>query len=49
MRIPPHVKHWHGAAPDSWMTHISIEPNMPNNKATWLEPVSDEDYLTKPE
>lgn len=49
VRIPPHVKHWHGAAPDSWMIHISIEPNMPNNKATWLEPVSDEDYLTKPE
>ena len=26
------------------MTHISIEPNVPNNRCTWLEAVSDEDY-----
>lgn len=45
VRIPPNVEHWHGAAPKSWMTHISIETNVPNNKTDWLEPVKDEDYL----
>ncbi len=44
VRIPPNVEHWHGAAADSWMTHVSIETNVPNNKATWLDPVSDADY-----
>ena len=44
VRIPPEVKHWHGAGAKTWMTHISIEPNVPNNRCTWLEAVSDEDY-----
>lgn len=44
VRIPPEVKHWHGAGAKTWMTHISIEPNVPNNRGTWLEAVSDEDY-----
>ena len=44
VRIPLNVEHWHGAAPDKWMTHISVETNLPNNQTTWLEPVSDEDY-----
>ncbi len=47
VRIAPDVEHWHGAGPDTWMTHISVETNVPNNKAEWLEPVSDEDYLGK--
>lgn len=45
VRIAPDVEHWHGAAPDSWFTHISLETNVPNNKAIWLEPVNDEQYL----
>ena len=44
VRIAPDVEHWHGAAPDSWFTHISVETNVPNNQATWLEPVKDQDY-----
>lgn len=44
VRIPLNVEHWHGAAPDSWFSHISIETNLPNNKTTWLEPVSDKEY-----
>lgn len=44
VRISPDVEHWHGAAPRSWFTHISLETNVPNNKAQWLEPVSDEEY-----
>ena len=44
VRIAPDVEHWHGAAPNSWFTHISVETNVPNNVATWLEPVKDEEY-----
>ena len=44
VRIPPDVEHWHGAAPDSWFTHISIETNLPDNQTTWLAPVSDTEY-----
>lgn len=43
--IPPEVKHWHGAAPDSWFVHVSLEPNAEINKTTWLEPVTDKEYL----
>lgn len=44
VRIAPTVEHWHGAAPDSWFTHISIETNVPNNQSIWLEPVTNEQY-----
>ncbi len=44
VKIPPNVEHWHGAAPNSWFAHISIEPNIPNNSVTWLEPVTDKEY-----
>ena len=44
VRIPLNVEHWHGAAPDSWFAHISIETNLPDNETTWLEPVTDEEY-----
>ena len=44
VKIPPNVEHWHGTAPDSEFAHISIEPNIPNNETTWLEPVTDEQY-----
>jgi len=42
--IPPHVKHWHGSAPDSRFTHIGITTNPGLGDAQWLEPVSDKDY-----
>ncbi|MGN0022489.1 MAG: cupin domain-containing protein [Elusimicrobiaceae bacterium] len=44
VRIAPDVEHWHGAAPKSWFTHISVETNVPANKAQWLEPVTDAEY-----
>lgn len=44
VRIAPDVEHWHGAAPDQWFTHISIETNLPDNKSVWLEPVTDKEY-----
>lgn len=42
--IPPNVKHWHGAAPDSGFTHIGITTNTNLGDVEWLEPVSDEEY-----
>ena len=44
VEIPPNTDHWHGAAPDSWFSHLAIECNPATNKNTWLEPVSDADY-----
>lgn len=43
--IAPDVEHWHGAAPDSWFVHISLETNAhKNGSTTWLNPVTDEEY-----
>lgn len=45
VRIAPGVIHWHGAAPDSWFVHISLETNAHQNGSTqWLEPVTDQEY-----
>ncbi len=42
---PVGVKHWHGAAPNSSMTHISIcEEKEPGKVVEWLEKVTDEQY-----
>ena len=38
------VKHWHGAAPDSWFSHLAIEVPGENESNEWLEPVSEEQY-----
>lgn len=43
--IPVGVKHWHGAAKDSWFAHIAIEIPGENTSNEWLEAVSDEDYM----
>ena len=43
--IPEGVKHWHGAAKDSWMQHLTYHANAkPGNSNEWLEPVTDEQY-----
>ncbi len=43
--IPEGVKHWHGAAADSWLQHIAIHTQeQPGASNEWLEPVSDEQY-----
>lgn len=41
INIPANVKHWHGAAPDSWFSHLSINVSGENTSTEWLEPVSD--------
>lgn len=45
VNIPAGVKHWHGAAPDSWFSHLAIEVPGKNTCNEWLEPVSDEEYI----
>ena len=44
VEIPADVIHWHGAAPDSWFSHLAIEANPQINENTWLGPVDDEQY-----
>jgi len=44
VEIPTNVKHWHGAAQDSWFAHLSIEVPGEGTKNQWLEPVSEEEY-----
>ena len=44
INIPPEVKHWHGAAPDSWFSHIAVEVPGEETSNEWCEPVSDEEY-----
>jgi quercetin dioxygenase-like cupin family protein len=46
--FPPGEKHWHGAAPDSAMTHIAIQEAQDGKTVDWLEPVSDADYRGSP-
>lgn len=42
--IPAGVKHWHGAARDSWFTHLSVEVPGENTGNEWLEPVEGASY-----
>lgn len=42
--VEPGVKHWHGAAADSWFAHIAITTNPENSATNWMEPVTDEEY-----
>jgi len=43
VNIPPEVKHWHGAAKDSWFSHLAVEVPAEGSSNEWLEPVADED------
>ncbi len=42
--IPPEVKHWHGAAKDSWFAHLAIEIPSVDGSNEWCEPVDDQTY-----
>ena len=44
IHIPANVKHWHGAAADSWFAHLAFEIPGENTSNEWLEPVTDEAY-----
>lgn len=45
---PPDQKHWHGATPNSAMTHIAIQESENGSPVTWLEHVTDEEYRKGP-
>jgi quercetin dioxygenase-like cupin family protein len=42
--IPPDEKHWHGAAPETAMTHIAIQEALEGEVVTWMEQVSEAQY-----
>ena len=44
INIPANVKHWHGAAPGSWFSHLAVEVAGEETSNEWQEPVSDGDY-----
>ena len=48
VRIPADQKHWHGAAPQTAMTHLAITEPRGGRAVDWLEQVSDEQYRAAP-
>ena len=47
--IPAEVKHWHGAAKDSWMQHLTYHKDVKDGASNeWLEIVSDGEYNKLP-
>lgn len=48
IHIPAGVKHWHGAAKDSWFAHLAFSVPGKNTSNEWLEPVSDAEYNKLP-
>ena len=42
--IPPGQKHWHGASPETGMTHIAIQGEVGGKNVDWMEKVSEEEY-----
>jgi quercetin dioxygenase-like cupin family protein len=42
--IPAEVKHWHGAAKDSWFSHLAVEVVVEGASNEWLEAVADDEY-----
>ncbi|MFX1280466.1 MAG: cupin domain-containing protein [Promethearchaeota archaeon] len=44
VKIPPNVKHWHGASKESWFVHVGITANPTLGRAEWFGPVTEEEY-----
>lgn len=44
INIPAEVKHWHGAAPDEWFSHLAIEVSGVDCSNEWCEAVSEKEY-----
>ena len=49
VNIPPEVKHWHGAAKDSWFAHLAFEAPGTKTSTQWCEPVDDAQYNALPD
>lgn len=45
INIPAGVKHWHGAAPYSWFSHLAVEVPGEEAENEWLEPVDEAAYM----
>ncbi|MBP7481317.1 MAG: cupin domain-containing protein [Lacunisphaera sp.] len=44
VRIPPNVKHWHGASPDAAMSHLALSENLDGKTVQWMEKVEDAQF-----
>lgn len=44
VNIPAGIKHWHGAATESWFSHLAIEAPGEQASTEWCEAVSDAEY-----
>lgn len=42
--FPPGERHWHGAAPDSAMTHTAVQEMQDGKTVDWGDPVTDAEY-----
>ena len=42
--FPPGEKHWHGATPNTAMTHIAVQESLNGKNVDWMEKVSDKQY-----
>ena len=47
IKCSPGVEHWHGASPESTLTHLAIATNAKKGAAVWLQKVTDEEYRVK--
>jgi quercetin dioxygenase-like cupin family protein len=45
---PRDRRHWHGATPDSSMSHVAIQETLDGTNVTWMEKVTDDEYLAGP-
>jgi quercetin dioxygenase-like cupin family protein len=43
--FPPGERHWHGASPDTAMTHIALQEKLDGKVVDWMEHVTDAQYL----
>lgn len=48
VNISPEVKHWHGAAKDSWFQHLAVEVPAEGASNEWLEFLPEEEYNKLP-
>ena len=47
--FPPGEKHWHGANPNTSMTHLAVQERLNGETAVWLEKVSDQQFDPQPD